>query len=118
MRGVEVRRSECPICPPWVLRCVHFEGQILVLSANGSDPSLWGHTCAGGDMPFMGEGYAVHQGPKFIHCSRGGDCLAICIDCEGRVCSWFYDDLPAAEAEFERRAEELRQALVEEVVDA
>jgi hypothetical protein len=87
-------------CPSWVLRCVHFEGQILVLGADDADPTLWGHTCAGGMSEFDREGYAIHQGPNFTPCIRGDDCPAVTIACEGKVCSWFYGDLDAANDAF------------------
>lgn len=65
-------------CPPWVLRCAHFGEETLWLTG-----------------PFQGT-YGVHgpaPGPVAMHC---------------RYCFNGGESLPAAEAEFHRRAEELR----------
>lgn len=111
MSGVEVPRSErdgCQ-CPPWVIRCVHFEGRILILAGHSNGDDNVGHTCGDTGMHFSP--YELHLGLRWMACVRSDGCHAQTIDCRGEVCLSF-PDLPAAEAEFERRAEELRQAPV------
>lgn len=72
-------------CPAFAVRCAHFEGQtVRLVDVN----------------PLV---YSVH-GP-FPGCPA-----TPCAACP-RVCSYIRNDLPAAEAEFEKRAAELRQGV-------
>ena len=70
-------QRECSQCPSWVLRCAHWEGQVLSLTGPFNDT------------------YGVH-GPAV---GRSGE---YCHNCYAAG-----DSLPAAEAEFERRNLEL-----------
>lgn len=87
--------SECPICPRWVLWCAHFDGRIVILSKTPND-----HNCCGGSDALP---YNVGIATGFHECSCAG-CDHIMAAGDGV----YYDSLPAAEAEFERRAEALR----------
>ncbi len=91
------RKSECTVCPPWVVACAHFEGQILVLT----DCTLNNHTCASKSVT---TGFEVASGIGIVRC---GSCAANVLERgNGGVAS--FPDLPSAQAEFDRRAAELR----------
>jgi hypothetical protein len=80
-------------CPPWVLRCVHWDGQILHLV----DLSKHQQLCKGRKAPH-GTSWSVGQGP-LAHAP--GHIV------EGGRKGFLSNDLPAAEAEFFRREREL-----------
>lgn len=95
-------------CPPHVLRCAHWDGQILILvDTDSPGAAYFPHTCHGGASPWDRQGYSIHRGPQFVKCQRSDDCPALCLQCERQVCLGFGDDLAAAEAEFHRRELEL-----------
>jgi hypothetical protein len=96
--GHRAERDGCG-CPPWV-RCVHFEGQVLTLRDNVAAKALHDASC-------------ISQGFVYPYSVAIGGTLrpAGCCDMD---CFWNSQDLidcpdlPAAEAEFRRREEELR----------
>ena len=88
------RASECSVCPAPVVRCAHFEGQVVRLAVHTKDNKLAGH---------------VTMAP--ITLVVGTDSPAVC-GIKHRVTNphTFYEpfpDLPSAEAEFHRLEEEL-----------
>ncbi len=109
--GLEPRLSECTVCPPWVLRCVHFGGRILVIAATGAPCADTGkvHPKDGNAPPYgvfillgFEQGTLVAWGDRVV--SRSCSCLA---GTPAGAPSYFHD-LPEAEAEFLLRAELLR----------
>lgn len=78
-------------CPPWVLRCAHWEGQILVMG-----PPPFDHNCCG---RLTSAAFILGVGTKYVPCSCAG-CGFPLLD--GGPAEEFRD-LPAAEAEFARR---------------
>lgn len=82
-------------CPPWVLRCAHWEGRILVLADKRISRSL--HVCG---MTFAGEeDFSVaNRKPEHWHPALCG-----CPLIHGYAIGTPFPNLPAAEAEFERR---------------
>ena len=100
-------------CPAWVVRCARWDGQRLAPTTRSpsDDGVLYGHTCKGGLRPFTDEGFGVHLSPAgLVACGRTEGCPALVL---GKPCDPCLElsDLPAAEAEFEKRAEELRQGV-------
>lgn len=80
---------ECPICPPWVRRCGHWDGRVLVLGPLTRHPS---HLIVSPWAIWSGTEWFKHNPP--------------CVGCVGLIgkgetveCS----NLPAAEAEFAKR---------------
>lgn len=105
MSGVEVRRSErdgCQ-CPPYVT-CAHFEGRRVWMIENARAFELHrdfkGHFFAYSLFGPTNE-FRLEDCCGYEHVNVAAETLQT-------------DSLPAAEAEFERRAEELRKAPVEE----
>ena len=98
--------SKCTVCPPWVTMCAHYDGRVLILADDDRGNSK-GHTCNGGYRPFDYQGFSIHLltggiGP----CGRTEDCPVMVFDLPCLVCKSF-DTLPAARAEFDRRAAQL-----------
>lgn len=96
MRSAE--RDGCG-CPAQVIRCAHWEGWILWLSPNGTHSYSGAHS-----GPIYGR-YTVWAGRvplEPLPCNVPGH-LALSIEGEG----FDTDDLPAADAEFDRREAEL-----------
>lgn len=93
-------QRECG-CPPWVLRCVHFEGQILVLGETGR------HAPGGCYLKRTGE-FGVWIGERFVahNCGARGHLLLPVTSDWGM--GFPYRSQSTANAEFDRRAEELR----------
>ena len=85
---------ECTVCPPWVLRCAHWDGKVLALALSTEDTN---HIAPCGPMTCLKihVNTAVGYGP----CESCGvpDRL------HGITDFTCHDDLPAAEAEFRRR---------------
>lgn len=80
-------------CPPWVVRCAHWDGRVLVLAPLTMHP---GHQVL--------SPWAVWSGTEWFKHGLG------CTECiglfgEGATSQWA--SLPAAEAEFSRREAEL-----------
>ncbi len=88
--------SECTVCPPWVLRCAHWEGQTLWLFDGTQFPYSDSHFRVGllTVLGTLGE---------CSHCSRH----PILRDPSHRES---HHDLPAAEAEFTKREEEWKRS--------
>lgn len=84
---------ECTQCPPWVVRCAHWDGQTLVIS---SDVIFLESPCPAG-RPHHRE-YAEYVVGNAA--PRHGGCMIM-----DNVIST--DDLPSAEAEFYKREREL-----------
>lgn len=87
-------------CPPWVMRCVHFEGQIV--SINDQFAAAAAHDCQR-FSEYTSKTFAVGTSTKYLSCP----------DCEVgpflNGCNYgVFPDLPSAQAEFDKRAEELR----------
>ncbi len=83
-------------CPPWVLRCVHFEGQVLRLHDLNVGMSLHDPHCSRRNFPLS---YAVALGGEL----RPATCGCKLDTCHDPTFRRMFRDLPAAEAEFERR---------------
>lgn len=85
-----VRESECTVCPPWVLRCGHFEEQTLYLC--DVKTHLHNHS-----VKVLR--YAVTLGELVdCNCGRGDNILVTDEEGPGR-----YKNLAEAQAEFTRR---------------
>lgn len=91
------RRRECTACPPWVLRCAHWCGRLIVLTPTRlpveehRDPWCLRNTC---EHPFH-----VNEAPdRRVPCATCGVPNRLLI--ESYTC---HDNIPAAEAEFHRR---------------
>lgn len=81
-------------CPPWVLRCAHWDQSVLVIV---SDSLFVTRRCDHGHMR-EGKEYGVGM----LAPTRSGSCWKITGGTD-------YDDLPSAEAEFFRREAEMLQ---------
>jgi len=91
--------SVCCGCPEWVRMCAHFEERRLALVDEMAAAKT--HDCFLGN--YLGGRFGV---------SLGGDALVDCSECDNQVfaittVSYLSSDLPAAEAEFHRREQEL-----------
>jgi hypothetical protein len=99
--AVRERESECTVCRPGeILACIHFSELVLWLADNSdkASPPQPGH-CASDDWWVYGP-----QQPHLCQCGGCSDHLVM-------SCSWAddrFESLPAAQAEFARRAELLR----------
>ena len=89
-------------CPQWVVRCAHLEGRVLALT-DGYESKV-AHSCD------------VFKDWEGSHYSIGLSSLGyiLCPDCEMKCLNgssdWHSSDLPAAQAEFQRRELELLNA--------
>ena len=98
MLSLERAQRECG-CPEWVVRCAHWDGQVLVLDETSEkQPGPRKH--AG----FRTATFLVGTHPERHKCDCCG--TGVFMPSESQV---FFetDDLPAAEAEFHRREQEL-----------
>lgn len=84
------RGSECTVCPPWVLKCVHFDGVIVVLGGRMDCPD------------FMWRGFSVCQTAEFVKASSCG-----CLLTDGTFI--FYPTLSGAETAFQILADALAE---------
>ena len=100
------KRDGCG-CPSYVLFCVHFTEQRLILE-NATETQL-GHTCRGGGVPFDDRAeYQLHLTvDEWVSCDRTSDCPAVVSPYPCCLCLGF-DGLPSAEAAFDEQAELLR----------
>ena len=86
------RRSECPVCPPWVVWCAHFASRILILSDGISNPAGCARHKRWRLLPAVGEGTG------FMPRRTGCGCIGFNEDI------WItLPTLSDAEAEFRRR---------------
>lgn len=97
--AVAARAGEpCTVCPPWVIACAHLDGQVLALT----ERRLVSEKCCHAIAP---PGFSVGIGGGWRRCPT--------CHLPGRPsCTFVRDfgtDLSAAQAEFARRDEELRQ---------
>ena len=84
-------------CPEWVVRCAHFEGRIVFFAKRLETK----HTC--GRIQFRSEPYCVGTDSGWIPCEH-----VACPDVMGCDADFsLFPNLPAAEAEFHRREQEL-----------
>ena len=97
----EVRRSECTVCPPWVM-CAHFEGQILWLSSRRQSRHLYNSA-----------DYGVAVGGEVGPCMQSL-CGDGCLEPSLYITAYEYmdraletDSFADAEAEFRRREDAL-----------
>ena len=97
LTGESPANRECPVCPPWVVACAHFEGVAVLLY----------------DVSLMEDCPAARPGPTRHRVSslRGTWITTSCghLGYEGgRLCeSLATDDLDSAQQEFDKRAAEL-----------
>lgn len=93
-------RSECPICPPWVIRCAHWDGRAAWLFTHAA----WLE--AHGNRGFSVEGVYVLVGKPT---TAPADCTSLqlgapsCILHPDVAAGGKYDNLPDALEEFYRR---------------
>lgn len=94
-----IAQRECPICLASVLRCAHFEGQLLVLSPTPDEashrPPCSINLC---EYPF----HVNNAADRHVPCATCG--VPNRIEVTKYTC---HDTLPAAEREFDRREAEL-----------
>ena len=102
LAGLEARQSECTICPAWVVRCAHFDGLVLLLADNAAS----NHDAYCQPAPFSVCGPLAE--PQWDECPNCQADVGFDIDPATADAAFLSDSLPAAEAEFERRAEALR----------
>jgi hypothetical protein len=83
-------------CPPWVIRCAHWDGQILVLGETAlHHPIRCNLEPSGHFGVFIGERFQPHD------CGRSGHMLLPPTSSWGT--GFPFRSLPAAEGEFHRR---------------
>ncbi len=97
--GHRAERDGCG-CPPWA-RCVHFDGQVLTLCDEFAAKALHDADCLLQHWPKQ-YSVAIVGGVSPAQCGCNMECFW---NSQGMAT---FDDLAAAEAEFHRRAEELR----------
>ena len=93
--AAEVR--ECTVCPPWVLRCAHWDGQVLIIAHEAGVPEHCGIT----DVIAP---YCVVVVAGFELCVCG---TVLVLKEIGAWNGFDTDSLPAAEAEFRAREAQL-----------
>ena len=92
----------CTVCPEWIVQCAHFDGQIVVLG----DRRMAKGRHVGCIFAGVSKGYFVGVTDKWEYkCSPPCNELSAYATAGTDKC----DDLAAAQDEFDRRAEALRQ---------
>lgn len=90
------RERECTACPPWVVRCAHWDGVMVLGDGVAVRQS---HTCGDPAMDFSP--FELHSG-ELVNCTRGLGCDAMVVDCDRSVCVGF-QNAEDGHAEFARR---------------